>query len=86
MHATPHFLLSPYVLLDFSLKMAPMWSRPTADFVKINVHAVIYNPPLPNGNTTGVGIVIRDDEGFILAIISGTLGHINTRANELWAI
>lgn len=52
----------------------------------MNVHAVFYDPPLPNGNTTRIGIVIRDDEGQILAMITGTLGHLNQRANELWAI
>ncbi|WOG81936.1 hypothetical protein DCAR_0101094 [Daucus carota subsp. sativus] len=66
--------------------MPPMWSLPSIGFVKINVHAVYYDPPLPNGNTTGIGVVIRDDEGFILAILTGSLGHINQRANELWAI
>lgn len=27
-----------------------------------------------------------NDEGHILAMITGTLGHINERANELWAL
>lgn len=29
---------------------------------------------------------MRDVEGFTLAIISGRLGHLNLRANELWAM
>ncbi|WOH11180.1 hypothetical protein DCAR_0830659 [Daucus carota subsp. sativus] len=49
------------------------------------MHAVFFNPPLPNGNTTGIGVVVRDEDGVIVAMISGTMGHINPRANELWS-
>lgn len=62
------------------------WDFSTIGFAKIDVHAVYYDPPLPNGNTTGMGIVIRDENGTILAIITGTLGHLYRRANELWAM
>lgn len=30
--------------------------------------------------------MIRDEEGHILTMITRTLGHINQRANELWAL
>lgn len=62
------------------------WDFPSIGFVKANVHAVYYEAPLPNGNTTGVGIVIRDEDGVILAMITGTLGHLYRRSNELWAM
>ena len=75
--ASPHFPFSQYVFLDFSLNIALMWSRPSAGFVNINVHAVSYKPPLPNGNTTGVRIVIRDDDVLILAIVRAAAGLQN---------
>ncbi|KAL1808033.1 hypothetical protein ACET3Z_025023 [Daucus carota] len=33
-----------------------------------------------------LAIQVRDDEGVILAILTGSLGHLNPRANELWTI
>ena len=62
------------------------WDFPSIGFVKINVHTVYYDAPLPNGNTTGVGVVIRDEDGVILAMITGTLGNLYRRVNELWAM
>lgn len=55
------------------------WVFPELGFVNVNVHSVFYDPPIPNGNTTGVGVVICNSEGHILAMITGTLGHINQR-------
>lgn len=49
--------------------MEPGWDFPSVGFAKIDVHAVYYDSPLPNRNTTGVGIVIRVEEGVILAMI-----------------
>lgn len=50
------------------------------------MYVVYYNQPLSDGKTTRIGVVIRKHEGCIIAMISGTMGHLNIRANELWAM
>lgn len=42
------------------------WTVPIFDYVKINVHCVSREAPLPNGNTNGVGVIIRDSSGSML--------------------
>lgn len=62
------------------------WELPEEGVVKANVHAVFYNSPLPNGNNSGVGVVIRNSEADILAMVSGSIQNVNKRANELWSM
>lgn len=59
------------------------WELPDFGWVKLNVHAVYYNQPLANGNRSGVGAVLRDHEGEILLMVSGSIPRVNPRANEL---
>lgn len=42
------------------------WDFPQPGFFKINAHDIILNEPLPDGNTTGISIVVRDDEEVII--------------------
>ncbi|WOH00621.1 hypothetical protein DCAR_0519990 [Daucus carota subsp. sativus] len=62
------------------------WDLPPKGFVKVNVFGVFFHNPLSNGNTSGLGIVVRDSEGDILLMVSGSLQIMNERANELWAM
>ena len=41
---------------------------------------------LPNGNDSGIGIVIRDRKGTIIRMYSGTIRNLTRRANEFWAL
>lgn len=60
------------------------WDFPDEGFVKVNVHAFTLVEPLPNGNDSGIGIVIRDKSGAIVKMVSGTIQNLTVRANELY--
>lgn len=62
------------------------WELPQSGYIKINVHAVHYEAPLPNGNISGIGAVPRDDEGEILCMVSGTKRHLTPRGAKLWSM
>lgn len=62
------------------------WELPDAGFIKINVHAVHYGQPLANGNDSGMGIVLRDDQGDIIAMVSGCLRHLSPMGVQLWSM
>lgn len=42
------------------------WDFPEECFVKVNVRAFTLAEPLPTGNDSGIGIVIRDRTGSIV--------------------
>lgn len=62
------------------------WRLPKDDFIKINVHSFFSADPLPNGNTTDIGIVFRDDKGTIVRMYAGTLKIQEARLNEFHAM
>lgn len=62
--------------------MSSCWELPDAGWVKLNVHAVYYRQALPNGNHSGLGAVLRDHEGEILCMVSGSIQNVNPPANE----
>lgn len=66
--------------------MEKSWDFPKQGFVKINVHAMSLPHPLPNGNNSGIGIVIRDDQGKMVKIVSGSIRNLTVRGSELWAM
>ena len=66
--------------------MVKYWTFPAKGFVKVNVHAFTLDNRLPNGNDSGIGIVIRDRKGTIIRMYSGTIRNLTRRANELWAL
>lgn len=47
------------------------WELPLEEFVKVNVFRVFCDNPLPNGNTSGLGIVVRNSDDEILLMVSG---------------
>lgn len=63
-----------------------LWTLPKKDFIKVNVHGVFYDEPLPNGNTSGIGVVFRDDRGTIIKMYAGTLHIEGRRMNEFYAM
>ncbi|KAK1388953.1 hypothetical protein POM88_017131 [Heracleum sosnowskyi] len=46
----------------------PLSSLPKEDFIKVNVLRVFSEEPLENGNTSGIGIIFRNDRGTIIRI------------------
>ncbi|KAL8093955.1 hypothetical protein AgCh_035728 [Apium graveolens] len=62
------------------------WSLPPKGFVKVNMFGVFCENPLPNGNRSGLGIDVRDSNGDILLMVTGSLQILNERVNELWSL
>lgn len=59
---------------------------PRKGMVKINVHGCFFAEALPNGNVSGIGVVISNSKGRILRMLSGSLGIRNRRVNEYHAM
>lgn len=64
----------------------PRWIMPRPGIVKINVHGCFFVNTLPNGNVSGIGVVIRNYRGKIIRMLSGSLGITNPRINEYQAM
>lgn len=62
------------------------WLMPHNGRVKINVHGCFFENPLPNGNRSGIGLVVRNGKGKILRMIAGSLEFVNRRLNEYQAL
>ena len=62
------------------------WIMPRHGKVKINVHGIFFENPLPNGNRSGIGIVVRNGRGKILRMIAGSLEFVHRRLNEYQAL
>lgn len=58
---------------------------PHRGMVKNNIHGCFFQNPLPNGNVSGIGVVVRNSRGKILRMLSGSLGILNRRVNEYYA-
>ena len=74
-------------MADFEpVDVHPRWIMPRRGKVKINVHGRFFVNALPNGNVSGIGIVVYNSRGKILRMISGSLGIQNHRINEFHAL
>lgn len=65
---------------------AVRWRLPAHGAVKINVHDFFSDAVLPNGNRSGIGVVIRNHRGKLLRLYGGSLGIEERRTNELYTI
>lgn len=83
-----HFIssLHTFFLLFKMVDAGVRWSLPKLDYIKINVHGIFFNEPLPNGNNSGIGIVFRDDRGTTVRMFAGFLGIQERRLNEFYAM
>lgn len=68
------------------VEVLPRWRMPDRGTVKINVHGCFFVEALPNGNVSGIGVVIRNNKGRILRMLSGSLEIRNRRENEFYAM
>lgn len=66
--------------------MNNVWIPPPEGFVKINIFEAIPDFPLDNGNTNGIGIILRDHNGFLLWGIMGPIHGLSHFQTQLWAI
>ncbi|WOG96850.1 hypothetical protein DCAR_0416188 [Daucus carota subsp. sativus] len=66
--------------------MEYFWEVADKDYIKINVHCVVSEVPLPNGNTLAVAAIIRDDNGDMLWGVLGVLPGLNEEQAILAAV
>lgn len=66
--------------------MNNVWILPPEEFVKINIFEEVPDYPLANGNTNGVGIIIRDHNGFLLWDAMGPSHGLSHYQTQIWAI
>lgn len=69
--------------VNYKQNMELCWELPPKGFVKVNVYGIFGETPLANGNRSGLGVLVRDSDGQILAMVSGALQIVNKRVNEL---
>lgn len=62
------------------------WKQPRYGCIKINVHGCFYVEPLPNGNRSGIGYVIRNYRGRVLRMVAVSLGINEERINEFYSM
>lgn len=62
------------------------WVPPQNETQKINVHATSFAAPMPNGNTNGIGVILRTSNGNMTNCIAGTIPHLTPLAAPLWGI
>ena len=77
-------LNSLLILTLFS--MENIWNSPAINFVKISVHCVILELPLPNGNSVAVGIIIRNNRGKKLWGAMGPLHGMTEAEAIIWGM
>ncbi|WOG86212.1 hypothetical protein DCAR_0205413 [Daucus carota subsp. sativus] len=56
--------------------MEVVWDAPEQGYKKINVHCVVVEHPMPNGNLNGVASIIRDSSGENLWTALGSLSDL----------
>ncbi|KAL8128290.1 hypothetical protein AgCh_015029 [Apium graveolens] len=61
-------------------KMESQWRMPEKGWVKLNVHGYYTPEALTNGNKTGVGAVLRNDQGKIVKMLTGTQSVFSIRS------
>lgn len=71
-------LLFPYSQ-SFSYHESQLGS-PLNGTLKINVHATSFKIPMPNGNTSGIGVMLRISNGNLLNCIGGTIPNLTALA------
>lgn len=62
------------------------WLLPQPGVVKVNVHGATPFIPFQNGNTHGMGIILRNAEGELLKLSTGVLPASSSLENKLNAI
>lgn len=87
----PKFLLSEHhsPLFSYShlISYGPFeLGSPPVGTLKVNVHAATFHQPMPNGNTTGIGVVLRTSDGNLVNCIAGTIHGLTSLGAQLWSV
>lgn len=62
------------------------WLLPPPGTVKVNVHGATPFIPFSNGNTNGIGLIIRNSDGEMLKLSIGVFLNLTSLQNQLWVI
>lgn len=80
-------ILSSFYLSNTSFEMAMLnWVPPPVGTLKVNVHASAFAHQMPNGNTNGIGVVLRTSDGNLVNCISGTIPGVTPFGAQLWSV
>lgn len=66
--------------------LAIRWRMPAHGAVKVNVHGYFSEEALPNGNRSGIGVVIRNHREKLLRIYGGSLCIEERLTNEFYTM
>lgn len=66
--------------------MAVNWVPPPFGTLKVNVHSEAFAAPMPNGNLTGIGVVLRTSNGGLVNYIAGVIPGLTSLGSQLWAV
>lgn len=66
--------------------MENVWIPPPEGFAKVNIFVAVPNIPLENGNSNGVGIILRDHNGFLLWGTMGPVHGLTHFQTQLWSV
>lgn len=69
-----------------SLTMNRVWVPHPVEFVKINIFVATPVEPLANGNSNGVGIIMRNHNGFLVWGVMCPVKDLTEYQTQLWAI
>lgn len=72
---------------SFKLSLRALnWVPPPFGTLKINVHIEAFAAPMPNGNTTGIGVVIRISDGSLVNCITDVIPGLNYLGSQPFTV
>ena len=63
-----------------------VWQFPAQGWMKINVHSEFIQNAPEGQNRNGIGVVVRDSNGFLLRLTYGTIPGLTNLNSALWAV
>lgn len=85
-HISQNFSLLNFFSSSLPLSMALNWVPPPNGTLKVNVHGVSFGAHVPNGNTSGIGVVLRTSDGNLVNRVAGTILGLDPLSIDLWGI
>lgn len=80
------FSFTSTLFTDCNIYMALNWVPPPPGTLKVNVHAASFAHPMPNGNSTGIGVVLRTSDANMMNCIAGTIPGLAPLGAQLWSV
>lgn len=66
--------------------MAVNWVPPPFGTLKVNVHNEAFAAPMPNGNMTGIRVVLQTSNSGLVNCIAGVIPGLTSLGSQLWAV